>query len=274
LPILEQYLKMDGLLSFSGTLVKLPPEKLLDVLIVDDHEVFRYGLRDLVNAIDGFHVIAEASKYEEVQAKIEEIPIDLVLLDLHLPDVEGTDGVRQLRRDCPQSRVIIISATMDDQLLLEAVLAGVSGYLTKDTSALDIVKALKGFRRGELAMLPTVAAHVIELLVQKCHLLETEFSIQQRDEAKELNDSRSDIPDTLLTSPSLSSYTSLPALTPQEEKVYQLMLRGQSNKQIAAQLYISRFTVGKHVQNILHKFGVTNRTQAVSYTLFEGGNEL
>ena len=272
--ILEQYLKMDGLLSFSGTLVKLPPEKLLNVLIVDDHEIFRYGLRDLVNAIDGFHVIAEASKYEEAQAKIEEIPIDLVLLDLHLPDVEGTDGVRQLRKDCPQSRVIIISATMDDQLLLEAVQAGVSGYLTKDTSALDIVKALKGFRRGELAMLPTVAAHVIELLVQKCHLLETELSIQQRDEAKELNDSRSDLPHTLLTSPSLSSYTSLPALTPQEEKVYQLMLRGQSNKQIAAQLYISRFTVGKHVQNILHKFGVTNRTQAVSYTLFEGGNEL
>ena len=62
---------MDGLLSFSGTLVKLPPEKLLNVLIVDDHEVFRYGLRDLVNAIDGFHVIAEASKYEEAQAKYE-----------------------------------------------------------------------------------------------------------------------------------------------------------------------------------------------------------
>src|SRR5207302_10572858 len=98
---------------------------------------------------------------------------------------------------------------MDDQLLLEAVLAGVSGYLTKDTSALDIVKALKGFRRGELAMLPAIAAHAMELLVQKCHMLEIELSIQQRDEAKELNDPRSDIPDTLLTSPSLSSYTSL-----------------------------------------------------------------
>src|SRR5438067_8429444 len=107
---------MDGLLSFSGTLVKLPPEKLLNVLIVDDHEIFRYGLRDLVNAIDGFHVVAEASNYKEALAKIKavEILIDLVLLDLYLPDVEGTDGIRQLRNDHPQSKVIIISATIDD----------------------------------------------------------------------------------------------------------------------------------------------------------------
>ena len=267
---------MNRLVSPSSKLTELPTEKHLNVLIVDDHEIFRYGLRDLVNAIDGFHVVAEASNYKEALAKIKavEILIDLVLLDLYLPDVEGTDGIRQLRNDHPRSKVIIISATMDDQVLLEAVLAGVSGYLTKDMPALDIVKALKGFRRGELAMLPTVAPHVMELLVQKCHILETELLKQQQDQAKVLDSSRSDIPDTLLTSPPLSPYTSLPVLTPQEEKVYQLMLRGQSNKQIAAQLYISRFTVGKHVQNILHKFGVTNRTQAVSYTLFEGGNEL
>lgn len=265
---------MDGLLSSADILTNLPTEKRLNVLIVDDHEIFRYGLRDLVNAIDDFHVVAEASNYTEALVKIKETPIDLVLLDLYLPDVEGTDGVKQLRKDHPRSRVIIISATMEDQLLLEAVLAGVSGYLTKDMPALGIVKALKGFRRGEMAMLPAVATHAMELLVQKCHILETELSIQRRDEAKELDSPRSDVPDTLITSPPLSSYTSLPALTPQEEKVYQLMLRGQSNKQIAAQLYISRFTVGKHVQNILHKFGVTNRTQAVSYSLFEGGNEL
>src|SRR5438552_2897817 len=267
---------MDGSLSSSSKHTKLPTEKLLNVLIVDDHEIFRYGLRDLVNAIEGFHVVAEAGSFKEALAMIKasEILIDLVLLDLYLPDVEGTDGIRQLCKDHPQSRVIIISATIDDQLLLEAVLAEVSGYLTKDMPALDIVKALKGFRRGELAMLPTVAIHVMELLVQKCHILETELSIQQRDQARELDDPRSEMPDTLITPPSLSSYTSLPTLTPQEEKVYQLMLRGQSNKQIAAELYISRFTVGKHVQNILHKFGVTNRTQAVSYTLFEGGNEL
>lgn len=264
---------MDGLFSSASTLTNLATEKLLNVLIVDDHEIFRNGLRDLVNAIDGFHVVAEASNFTEAQIKIEETPIDLVLLDLYLPDVEGTDGVKQLCIDHPQSRVIIISATMDDHLLLEAVLAGVSGYLTKDMPALGIVKALKGFRRGEIAMLPTIATRVMELLVHKCHILETELSIQQQDEAKELNSSHAGVPDTLITSPPLSSYTSIPALTPQEEKVYQLMLRGQSNKQIAAQLYISRFTVGKHVQNILHKFGVTNRTQAVSYTLFEGGNE-
>jgi DNA-binding NarL/FixJ family response regulator len=265
---------MDGLLSSSSTPTKLPTEKPLNVLIVDDHEVFRYGLRDLVNAIDGFHIVAEAGNYDEALAKIEATSIDLVLLDLYLPDVEGTDGVRQLRKDHPQSLVIIISATMDDQLLLEAILAGVSGYLTKDTPAIDIVKALKGFLRGELAILPAIATHLMGLLIQKIHTLETELTIQQRVEAKELDSPRSDIPDTLIPSPPLSSYTSLPTLTPQEEKVYQLMLRGQSNKQIAAQLYISRFTVGKHVQNILHKFGVTNRTQAVSYTLFEGGNEL
>ena len=245
---------------------------MLKVMIVDDHEVFRLGIRELLNSIDGFLVVAEANCCTDALAKIEARPVDLVLLDLYLPDSDGIDAVHKLRKIIPQLHIIIISGMIDDDLLLRAVLAEVSGYLTKDTPALDIIRALQAYRRGELAMLPTVAAHAINLMIQRNNMLEADLALSQQNEIAPRDAHQ--VPDLPITSSTQPSDLSHQVLTPQEEKVYQLMRRGLSNKQIAARLIISRFTVGKHVQNILRKLGVANRTQAVSYNLFEGGAEV
>jgi DNA-binding NarL/FixJ family response regulator len=248
------------------------------VMVVDDHEIFRQGLLGLINSIDGFRVVAEASSMADTLDQLETTPVDLVLLDLSLPDSEGIEPVHLLKQTNTSSAIVIISASMDDDTLLDAVSAGVSGYLTKDTPATDIIKALQGFQRNEFVMLPAVMTRVIILLLQHYTMLEAELNTYLRAGIKAFGEADS----IVALPPGTSSFThslvalsgsslSSQLLTPREEKVLQLMRLGHSNKQIAAQLFISRFTVGKHVQNILRKLGVSNRTQAVSHTSFEGG---
>ena len=246
------------------------------VMIVDDHEVFRYGLSKLLADSESFRIIAEASNCEDAFIRLQAVQIDLVLLDLHLPDVTGMEALHRLKNGFPALDVIIISATIDDDTLLDALLAGVSGYLTKDTPAFEILNALYAYQRGELALSSVVASHVILMLIQHATILEGELALLRQNEMKtferampeNVHPLHPDLPQLQVTR------NMLPVLTPQEEKVYQLMSKGRSNKEIAAELCISRFTVGKHVQNILRKLGATNRTQAVSHTLFEGDIEL
>ena len=239
-------------------------------MLVDDHEVFRVGLRNLLTDMVSFQVLAEARTCGDALARMQSFPIDLVLLDLHLPDVEGIEAVHRLKAEPCSPDVIILSATIDDETLLDALAAGVAGYITKDTPVLEILDALRQFKRGELAMTSTIFSRAIRLMMAQNQQLDKELTLYRQ---HVLEASSSGITQQGSTSPVSSAHYarfSLPQLTPQEENVYQLMRRGQSNKQIAAELYISRFTVGKHVQNIFRKLGVTNRTQAVSYTLFEG----
>lgn len=241
-------------------------ESFLRVLIVDDHEIFRHGLRDLINGIEGFRVVAEANSCKHALALAEERCIDLVMLDMYLPDGDGIEVTRQLRQQVtPPPRVIILSAIIYDDTLVGAILAGAHGYLTKEMPASDIVKALKGFQRGELALLPAVTTSLVELLVKRYSEVEAELSTHHGPATNELSPSQKDELNSVVASSNISM------LTPQETNVFQLLRYGHSNKQIASKLAISPYTVGKHVQNILRKLGVTNRTQAVSYTSFEGG---
>lgn len=250
----------------------------LRVMIVDDHEIFRHGLRDLINGIRGFMVVAEATSTMQALSLVRSMPIDLVFMDLSLRDEDGLNATLQLKQSVSSPSVIILSATMTNDTLMDAILAGADGYLTKDIPAADIVNLLQGFQQGAFAMLPTTAANVIHMLVKKCNdltwrcdNLEAELILNNLHESKSVEISA---PTILQTGQSSATGFSLPApqsLTQQEEKVFQLMRLGHSNKHIAAQLSISHFTVGKHVQNILRKLRVKNRTQAVSYTSFEGG---
>ncbi|MEO8974128.1 MAG: response regulator transcription factor [Ktedonobacteraceae bacterium] len=246
------------------------------VMIVDDHEVFRYGLSKLLADSESFRIIAEASNCEDALIRLQAVLIDLVLLDLHLPDVTGMEALHRLKNSTPALDVIIISATIDDDTLLDALLAGVSGYLTKDTPAFEMLNALYAYQRGELALTSSVTSHAMFLLLQHANILEGELAVLRQNEMKALDRSSPEnaLPPPSVISPLQAAKNLLPVLTPQEEKVYQHMRKGQSNKEIAAALCISRFTVGKHVQNILRKLGATNRTQAVSHALFEGDVEI
>jgi len=251
----------------------LPEKQSLRLMIVDDHEILRHGLRDVIKTIKGFTVVAEASSCQDTLAQIQRTTIDLVFLDLSLPDGDGMELVHLLRHRNPAPAVIVLSATLNDDLLLETMLAGASGYLTKDVPAAEIARLLQGFPRGEMVLTSVVASRLINLLVQKCltagmsqPAAKDETRVSTPPKQRPHNDDAIDPLHTMESSP-------LQHLTPQEDKIFQLMRLGLSNKQIATQLSISRFTVGKHIQNILRKLGVTNRTQAAqaaSYTAFEG----
>jgi two-component system, NarL family, response regulator DevR len=241
------------------------------VMIVDDHEIFRHGLRDLINSIEGFQVVAEAGSCQDVLTWVGQMHIDLVILDMYLPDGDGIQVTRQLKRQAANPPcVIILSAMMYDDTLVDAILAGADGYLTKDMPAGDILKSLKGFQRGQLALPRAVTTNLVHLLVQKFAEKETEQSSNLQNGIASTDLSSLQTENT--NNGASSSNASFPKLTQQEAKVFELLRLGQSNKQIASQLSISPYTVGKHVQNILRKLGVTNRTQAASYTLFEGGD--
>ncbi len=252
----------------------LRTDKPRHVMIVDDHEIFRSGLRGLLAESEAFRIVAEASNCEDALRHLQSQPIDLVLLDLHLPDVNGVEALQRLKKSSQSPDVIIISATIDDDTLLEALLADISGYLTKDTSAIEILDALHAYQQGEMAFSLPVAARAVHLLLQHCNVLDGELAVYRQNEMNTFAKISAESALQFVNPSPQAARNPLLVLTPQEERVYQGMCKGQSNKQIAAELYISRFTVGKHVQNILRKLGVTNRTQAVSYTLFEGDIEL
>lgn len=249
----------------------LSTDHLQRVMIVDDHELFRHGLRDLINSMEGFQVVAEAHSCKETLALVKQMRIDLVMLDMYLPDGDGIQVIRQLQQQIsPPPYVIILSALMIDETLVDAILAGASGYLTKDMPAGDIAKSLKGVQRGELALPRVVTANLVRLLVQKYAQTEAEVVTNQQDTSTS-NASLSQTDE--INRPVSSSNAAMQMLTLQEAKVFQLLRHGHSNKQIASRLSISHYTVGKHVQNILRKLGVTNRTQAVTYTSFEGDTD-
>lgn len=266
---------MDIQQSSSSKRVDSHRDKIQRVMIVDDHEVFRFGLSKLLADSDSFRIIAEASNCEEALVRLQSVPVDLVLLDLRLPDVTGMEALHRLKSSASTLDVIIISASIDDDTLLDALSAGVSGYLTKDTPAFEMLNALNAYQRGEMALSSVVASHAIVLLLHHATLLEGELSLLRQSAMKTFDGSAPE--DLQQFHPAFAQQQGTrniqPVLTPQEEKIYLLIRKGLSNKQIAAELFISHFTVGKHVQNILRKLGATNRTQAVSYTLFEGEAE-
>ncbi len=262
--------KMNSVITLNS-IDKASTDHPLRVMIVDDRELFRHGLRDLINSIEGFQVVAEASSCNETLTLAKHIHIDLVMLDMYLQDGNGIQVTHQLRQEfTPSPRVIILSAMVYDNSLLDAILAGANGYLTKDMSMGEITKALIRFQQGELALQPTTTANLVHLLVQKYQEVAAELATYQQDRILSAKFSSDQVHESNKVVSASSSAISL--LTPQESNVFQLLRRGQSNKQIAIQLSISPYTVGKHIQNILRKLGVANRTQAVAYTLFEGGD--
>jgi DNA-binding NarL/FixJ family response regulator len=243
----------------------------LQVLLVDEQDVFRRKIRDILHGMGGFEVVAETTSCRMALETIERLRIDLVMLELHLSDGDGLHLTARLKQSPASPHVIIFSPTMHDVTLTQVILAGADGYLIKDTPTRDIIRACKNFERGGPAMLPTMMTRVIHLLVERCNAAEIpqQVNLFQNGHAPfpASEAERTGVRDLLISNSNIAS-----PLSPREEKVFALLRQGQSNKQIAGQLAISHYTVGKHVQNILRKLGVVNRTQA-AHTSFEGGTK-
>lgn len=196
------------------------------VLVVDDHEVVRGGLRAFLELQDGIEVAGEAADGEQAIEAVARIRPDVVLMDLVMPRTDGIEALRVLRERSPDTRVIVLTSFLDDDKLLPALRSGAAGYLLKNAQPNEIARAVRAAYAGEAVLDPVVAARLVEAL-----------------EA-----GGADEP--------------LDRLTPREREVLVLIGRGFPNKRIAQELRVSEKTVKTHVGHVLGKLGVVDRTQA------------
>lgn len=211
----------------------------VQIMVVDDHALFREGLSLLLNRRPGLSVVAEASSGEEALAKVTAVKPDLVLLDLNLPGMGGVETCRLLKERAPNLRVVILTMSDDLNSIFDAVRAGACGYLLKDIDSEHLLDSIDQIYHEGGILEPFLARRLL-----------AEFSanrVPPRPGARPVEEP--------------PSYPS-PNLSPREVEILQQVVAGLSNKEIASQLSISKYTVGNHINNIFRKLGVNDRTQA------------
>jgi two-component system response regulator DevR len=209
----------------------MEPEPQLRIMLVDDHALVRSAIRQALEAPDVI-VVGEASSAEEALELAPRLRPDVLLLDIDLPGLSGIEAVRELAPRLPDTRVVMLTVSTDRRDLLDAVRHGAAGYLTKDLTGDALLRAIRGMRRGDLAMSRGHAAAVVEHLARSA-----------RSQAP-----ASDSIDGMLSS--------------RERDVLRLLAEGMTDREIAAALAISPRTVESHVSSVLRKLGVRNRAEA------------
>jgi NarL family two-component system response regulator LiaR len=205
------------------------------VIIADDHELVREGMRALLDPKPEIEVVGEAKDGEEAVALARTHQPDVILLDLVMPRKSGVEAITEITQENPEARILVITSFSDDEKVYHAVKAGALGYLLKDSSPQELMQAIYDVYQGKMSLHPDIALKLIH----------------------ELN-KPSDLPPT--DDP----------LTEREVEVLGLVAQGLPNEDIAERLVISERTVGAHVSNILGKLHLANRTQAALYALRKG----
>ena len=208
------------------------PTRALTLLVVDDHEVVRQGLVALLDRREHFQVVAEAGTVAEAVDAARRFHSDLVIMDVRLPDGSGVEACRQIREELPETRVVMLTSYPDEDAVFSAIVAGASGYLLKQVRARDLVAGLEAVGRGESLLDPAVTGRVLER-VRK---------IATATEPDELS-----------------------VLTQQEQKILLLVAEGKTNKEIAAEVFLSDKTVKNYVSSILSKLDLERRAQAAAF---------
>nr|MBN1229276.1 response regulator transcription factor [Anaerolineae bacterium] len=204
------------------------------ILIVDDHEVVRLGLRSLLERHPEFEIVAEAGNGREALEKIETFQPTVVVLDIRLPGLSGVDVCQQITEKYEDINVIMLTSYAEDDMLFAAIRAGAAGYVLKQIGGNDLVKAIEAVGRGEALLDPSLTQRVFE-----------EVRKAQREEEA----------------------SAFAELTNQEMQVLQLVSEGKTNREIAEALYLGEGTVRNYVSNILGKLGVANRAEAAAYAV-------
>jgi two-component system, NarL family, response regulator LiaR len=196
------------------------------VLIADDHEIVRQGLRAFLELDPALDVVGDATNGRQAVCLAHRLRPDVVLMDLSMPELDGIAATQDIRRELPDTRVLVLTSVLEEASVRGAVRAGAIGYLLKDTRASELRQAIKAAAAGQVQLSPAAATRLMR-----------EVTAPER----------------------------LDALTEREVKVLQLLARGSANKQIARDLGIAEKTVKTHVSSILGKLGVQSRTQAALY---------
>lgn len=205
------------------------------ILTADDHAVVREGLRALIETESGMALVGEAADGVEAVRKARALEPDVVLLDLVMPRKTGIEAIEEIKKTMPSTRVLVLTSFAEDDKVFPAIKAGAHGYLLKDTSPDELLRAIREVYRGEPSMHPTIARKLMLELQRSSELPPTEEPLTER-----------------------------------EVEVLSLVAQGLTNQEIADRLYVSERTVRTHVSNILSKLHLANRTQAALYALRKG----
>jgi DNA-binding NarL/FixJ family response regulator len=210
----------------------------LRVLLVDDHDLFRSGLRNLLEE-RGVHIVGEAASGNEALRVVRDSPPDVVIMDLNMPGMGGVEATRRIAQIAPLTRVLVLTVSDQDADVLNAILAGACGYLMKDASIDDLIRGISSASIGESLISPHIASKVLQRVRANTAAPEAEATIRAE-------------------------------LSEREIEVLKLIANGNDNAMIAAELHISPKTVKNHISNILMKLQIGNRIQAAVYAVRSG----
>jgi two-component system response regulator DevR len=211
----------------------VPPKKPpLRVMLVDDHEIVRDGIRAMLDPEDDIVVTAQASTVREAIDEADRTRPDVVVMDVRLTDGSGIEATREIRAKHPATRVLMLTSFADDEALFASIMAGASGYVLKQVKSGDLLRAIRAVGAGDSLLDPSVTNAVLERLRKGKHLLKDE---------------------------------KLARLSPQEERILQLVADGKTNKEIGDELHLAEKTVKNYVSSILSKLEVARRAEAAAY---------
>ena len=209
----------------------------IKVMIVDDHEVVRMGLRAAMEFVDDMEIVADAG---DARVALQEAQIkrpDVVLMDVRMPGMDGIQACRMIRDSLPETRVVMLTSYSDEDAVFASIMAGAAGYLLKNTGRAELLNAVRSAAKGESLLDPQVANPVLARL---------------RDLAAKEQDREAAV------------------LSERETEVVQLVAQGRTNKEITAELVISENTARNHVSNILDKLGFARRSEAATFAARHG----
>ncbi|NDV28600.1 response regulator transcription factor [Desulfovibrio sp. JC010] len=209
----------------------------IKVLLVDDHDIVRIGVRSFLGSFDDIEVVGEAANGQEAVEMTAELSPDIILMDMLMPVMDGIQAIREIRDRKLPGRIIALTSFATDDKLFPAIKAGAMGYLLKDSTPDELLEAIRRVYRGEPSLAPDIARKVLSELSQ----------------------------------PGEEAATPTPdPLTPRELDTLKLVAKGKSNKLIAEEMFVSEATVRTHMTSILSKLHLANRVEATLYALREG----
>lgn len=216
------------------------------MLLVDDHALFREGLAGLFAYEEDFEVVGEAATGEEALAAARELMPDLILMDIDMPGMDGIEATRRLLAEMPYAKVVMLTVHDDDEKLFEAIKAGAQGYLVKSIRSAEMLDQLRGLSRGEAALSRAMAKRILDEFRRAVAQLPSSTTGEEKSGPSE-------------------PLGPAPLLTFREQEVLELVAQRCTNKEIAARLFISEYTVKNHLRNILSKLHLRSRIEAAAY---------
>lgn len=204
------------------------------ILLVDDHEIVRLGLKTLLSRYPHFEVVAEAGDAQEAMEQTIRHQPDVVVMDIRLPGKNGIEATREIIEMRPQTKIIMLTSHADDDVLFDAISAGASGYVLKQIGSNDLVRALETIGRGESMLDPAITQKVFQRVRETARRAEDEY---------------------------------FATLTEQELNILALVTEGLTNREIAERIFLSEKTVRNYVSSILSKLDLSSRAEAAAYAV-------